>query len=74
MDPFEAKLFEGATTEEKLEVAIRALGNFAKVLTLMAVRLSDIIDRLDEVAKHFEAKSWERAINERIEERKNGSS
>lgn len=70
MDPFESKLLKGATTEQKLEISIRALGQAAKTFTLAAQHLSQVADRLDEAVKRFEQKSWEKAIHERIEERK----
>ena len=69
MDPFEAKVFEGATTEQKLEVAVRVLGQAAKAVVLAAGLISDIADRLDEAVKRFEQKSWEKAVNTELERR-----
>lgn len=75
MDPFESKLFEGATTEEKLEIAVRALGEAAKTVVLAAALISDIADRLDQAVNRLNQKSWEKAIHERLEERrKDGTS
>lgn len=75
MDPFDSKLMKGATLEQKLEISIRALGQAAKTFTLAAEHLSQIADRQDEAIKRFNEKSWEKAINERLEERrKNGTS
>jgi len=73
MDPFEAKLFEGATSEEKFEIAVRALGHFAKILTLQAIRLSEAVDRLDKIEQRLEAKSWVKAISAELDRRKEES-
>ncbi len=75
MDPFESKLFEGTSTEQKLEVSVRALGQAAKTFSLAAVHLSQAIDRLELIARRLEAKSWEQAINAELKRReKNASS
>ncbi|MFX0201590.1 MAG: hypothetical protein ACFFCW_36200 [Candidatus Hodarchaeota archaeon] len=72
-DPFNAKLFNGASSEEKFEISVLALGQVARVLTLQALRIGDLLDRLEKVARRHETQNWLTAINERIEERKNGS-
>ena len=75
MDPFDNKLMKGATLDQKLEISIRALGQAAKVFTLAADHLSQVADRLDEGVKRLNEKAWEKAINERLEERrKDGTS
>lgn len=74
MDPFEAKLFQGTTPEEKFEVAVRALGQAARVGSLLTAELSALVDRLDLIVRRLEAKSWEQAIKAELKRRgKNAS-
>ena len=68
-DPYIAKIFNGTTPEEKFEVAVLALGQFARVLTLQALRLDEILERLEAIERRMEAKSWVKAINAEIERR-----
>ena len=70
MDPFEAKIFKGTTTEEKLEIAIKALGQAAKALVLTSAHLSALMDRLELIATRLEAKSWEQAIKAELKKGK----
>jgi hypothetical protein len=74
MDPFESKLFEGATIEQKLEVAVRGLGQAAKFLALTSVHFSALMDRLELIARRLEAKSWEQAINAELKRREKDAS
>ncbi len=69
MDPFQGKLFEGATIEQRFEISVRALGQAAKVVTLMTVRFSDLLDYLETIARRLEGKSWEQAIKAELKRR-----
>lgn len=69
-DLFKSKLFEGMTEQQKLELIVKALGQTIQAIVLATAMLSEVADRLDEAVKRFEQKSWEKAINARLEERK----
>ena len=47
---FEGKIFKGLTTEEKLELITRALGQNARAIVLATAMLSEVADRLDQVS------------------------
>lgn len=67
----EAKLLEGLTTEEKLELATRALCDAAKEMGLLELRFYELVERLEGVVKRVEVGSWSRAINAELKRREN---
>jgi hypothetical protein len=74
-ESLKSQLLKNLSPEEKLELCTLALAQAAKENVVTAHRFSELVDRLEVVVQRLEAKSWERAINQRLEERKrNGTS
>jgi hypothetical protein len=67
----EAKLLKGLSTEEKLELATRALCDAAKEMGLLELRFYELVERLEGVVKRVEVGSWSRAINAELKRREN---
>lgn len=73
MKPIKAKLLEDLSIEQRLEVASRALCDITKEFALMELRFLGLIDKLESLLNKAEAKSWEKAIRQRMEDlRKDG--
>ncbi len=66
----EAKMLRGLSPEHKLEIAVRALCDTAKEMSLNQVRLTELVDRLETITKRVESQSWTRAIKEDLDRRK----
>jgi hypothetical protein len=65
-----AKLLKGLAAEERFELAVRCLCHVARENALLEVRLSGSVDRLESMVNRAAARSWEKAIRERMEELK----
>lgn len=70
LKPVEGKLLKGLSVEQRLEVATRALCDVAREMSLIQLRLLELTDRLEGLLYKAEARSWENAIRERMEELK----
>lgn len=71
MEIVEAKLLKSLSTEDKLEIATRALCQAVQANVLMELRFSELLDRLDIVIRGLKASSWTKAINAELERREN---
>ncbi len=61
---------ENMPSNLRYEITFRALAEIVKSGTLIMVRLSEIADRLDGIARRLDAGSWEKAINAELKRRK----
>ena len=76
-----ARLLENIPLDAKLELCIEAFTSITQKAVINQRRQEELLDRLEAIAEGLgiiiqglEAKSWEKAINERLKEReKDGS-
>ncbi|NIO20906.1 MAG: hypothetical protein GTN76_09250 [Candidatus Aenigmarchaeota archaeon] len=69
------ELLKDLTPEERLEVTTRAFCELVKDLASMIVRMEKVMEQLELTVFKERINRWEKALHERLEERrKNGTS